>query len=76
MLGPDLLVSEGGATRRVQLLTGCGPDVWRCSEEGLTLGDAVDRLVRTTGASSTVVERDVLRFATSLVVAGLAELEP
>jgi hypothetical protein len=75
-LGPYLIVSHGGATQRVKLFAGCGPSVWRCLEEGLTLGDAVDRLVRTTGSSTTLVEQDVLRFATSLVGAGLAELEP
>ena len=75
-LGAELLVSAGGATRPVQLLSGVGPSIWRCLEEGLTLAEAVDRLARETGTTGADVEQDVLRFATSLVDARLAERVP
>ena len=73
-LGPQLLVSAGGATGPVHQLTGGGPALWRCFEEGLTLGDAAERLAAQTGMTRTDLEPHVLRFASLLVEARLAEL--
>lgn len=74
-LGPDLLVSAGGATRPVHQLTGGGPALWRCFEEGLTLGAAAERLAQQTGTSRADLEPHVLSFASSLLEARLAELD-
>jgi hypothetical protein len=59
-MGPDLLVSAGGATRPVERLTGSGPDLWA-------------RLAERTGAALSTVHPHVLEFAESLVRAQLAE---
>jgi hypothetical protein len=72
-LGPDLLVSAGGATRPVERLTGSGPELWGYIAAGLTLGDAAARLAQRTGAELAAVEPHVLEFADALVRAGLAE---
>lgn len=74
-LGPALLVSAGGATQPVHQLTGGGPALWRCFEEGLTLGEAAERLAQQTGTSLADLEPQVLSFASSLVEARLAELD-
>jgi hypothetical protein len=75
-LGPDLLVSAGGATRPVERLTGSGPELWRSFAAGLTVAEAAARLAQRTGAAFTTVEPHVLDFAEALVQAGLAEREP
>jgi hypothetical protein len=75
-LGPDLLVSAGGATRSVERLTGSGPELWSAFAAGLTLAEAAARLAQSTGASVTMVEPHVLEFAEALVQAGLAERVP
>ena len=72
-LGPDLLVSAGGATRPVERLTGSGPELWRSFAAGLTLAEAAGRLAQRTGAALTTVEPHVLEFAEALVRTGLAE---
>lgn len=72
-LGPDLLVSAGGATRPVERLTGSGSELWGYFAVGLTLGDAAARLAERTGAAITTVEPHVLEFAEALVRTGLAE---
>jgi hypothetical protein len=72
-LGPDLLVSAGGATRPVERLTGSGPELWGCFSVGLTLGEAAARLAERTGAAVATVEPHVLEFAEALVRTGLAE---
>jgi hypothetical protein len=72
-LGPELLVSAGGATRPVERLTGSGPELWGSFAAGLTLGEAADRLAERTGAALATVEPHVLEFAESLVRARLAE---
>ncbi|HZA76189.1 MAG TPA: PqqD family protein [Acidimicrobiales bacterium] len=75
-LGPDLLVSSGGATRPVERLTGSGPELWSSFAAGLTLGEAATRLAQRTGAAASTVEPHVLEFAETLVRAGLAEPAP
>ena len=75
-LGPDLLVSVGGATRPVERLTGTGPELWGSFAAGLTLGEAAARLAQRTGATLSTVEPHVLEFAAALVDAGLAERTP
>jgi hypothetical protein len=75
-LGPDLLVSTGGAIRPVERLTGSGPELWRAFAAGLTLGEAASRLAESTGASVTTVEPHVLEFAEALIQAELAERAP
>jgi hypothetical protein len=72
-LGPDLLVSAGGAARPVERLTGSGPELWGSFAAGLTLGEAAARLAQRTGAALATVEPHVLDFAESLIRAGLAE---
>jgi hypothetical protein len=72
-LGPDLLVSAGGATRPVERLTGSGPELWGSFAAGLTLGEAAARLAQRTGAGLATVEPHVLEFAESLVRTRLAE---
>jgi hypothetical protein len=72
-LGPDLLVSAGGATRPVERLTGSGPELWSAFAAGLTVGEAAARLAQRTGAAVTTVEPHVLEFAEALVQAQLAE---
>jgi hypothetical protein len=72
-LGPDLLVSAGGATRPVERLTGSGPELWGSLAAGLTLGEAASRLAQRTGAALDTVEPHVLTFAEALVRARLAE---
>ena len=72
-LGPDLLVSAGGATRPVERLTGSGPELWGCFAVGLTLGEAAARLAERTGAAVVTVEPHVVEFAEALVRTGLAE---
>ncbi|HEX2562763.1 MAG TPA: PqqD family protein [Acidimicrobiales bacterium] len=75
-LGPDLLVSAGGATRPVERLTGSGPELWNAFGAGLTVGEAAARLAQRTGAALTTVEPHVLEFAEALVRAQLAERSP
>jgi hypothetical protein len=75
-LGPDLLVSAGGATRPVERLTGSGPELWNAFGAGLTVGEAAARLAQRTGAALTTVEPHVLEFAEALVRAHLAERSP
>jgi hypothetical protein len=75
-LGPELLVSAGGATRPVFQLSGGGPALWRCFEEGLTLGEAAERLAHQTGTTRADLEPHVLSFAALLLEARLAEQEP
>jgi len=75
-LGPDLLVSAGGATRPVERLTGSGPELWSSFAAGLTLGEAAARLARRTGTAVETVEPHVLEFAEALVRAELAERAP
>lgn len=72
-LGPDLLVSVGGATRSVERLAGSGPDLWRSFGAGLTIGEAARHLAEQTGAAPARVEAHVVEFAAALVAAGLAE---
>jgi hypothetical protein len=72
-LGPDLLVSAGGATRPVERLTGSGPELWGSFAAGLTLAEAAARLSQRTGARLTIVEPRVLEFADALIRTGLAE---
>jgi hypothetical protein len=72
-LGPDLLVSAGGATRPVERLTGSGPELWGSFAAGLTLGEAAARLAQRTGAALGTIEPQVLEFAEALVRARLAE---
>jgi hypothetical protein len=72
-VGPDLLVSAGGATRPVERLTGSGPELWGSFAAGLTLEEAAVRLAERTGASLSTVESHVLEFAEALVRAQLAE---
>jgi hypothetical protein len=74
-LGPELLVNAGGATQPVHRLRGGGPALWRCFEEGLTLGEAAEQLAHETGTGPADLEPHVLRFATSLIEARLAELD-
>jgi len=75
-LGPDLLVSAGGATRPVERLTGSGPELWGSFAAGLTLGEAAARLAQHTGAAFGTVEPHVLEFAKALIRARLAERAP
>lgn len=75
-LGPDLLVSAGGATRPVERLTGAGPELWEQFGAGLTLGEAAARVARRMGESLAVVEPHVLEYAEALVRAQLAEPIP
>ena len=75
-LGPDLLVSAGGATLPVERLTGSGPELWTSFAAGLTLGEAAARLAQRTGATLDVIEPHVIEFAESLVRARLAEPLP
>jgi hypothetical protein len=75
-LGPDLLVSAGGATRPVERLTGSGPELWSAFAAGLTLGEAAARLAQRTGTVPSTVEPHVLEFAEALVRARLAEPAP
>jgi hypothetical protein len=75
-LGPDLLVSAGGATQPVERLTGTGPELWGSFAAGLTLGEAAARLAQRTGAEPSTVGPHVLEFAEALVRAGLAERAP
>jgi hypothetical protein len=75
-LGPDLLVSVGGATGPVERLTGAGPEVWQAFAAGLTVRDAATRLAQLTGSPVATVEPDILEFAHALIRAGLAELSP
>jgi Coenzyme PQQ synthesis protein D (PqqD) len=72
-LGPDLLVSAGGATRPVERLTGSGSELWGSFAAGLTVGEAAARLAQRTGAALSTIEPQVLEFAEALVRAGLAE---
>jgi hypothetical protein len=72
-MGPDLLVSAGGATRPVERLTGSGPELWGSFASGLTLGEAAARLSERTGAALSTVEPHVLEFAEALIRAQLAE---
>ena len=72
-MGPDLLVSAGGATRPVERLTGSGPELWGSFAAGLTLAEAAARLAERTGAALSTVEPHVLEFAESLVRAQLAK---
>lgn len=74
LLGSDLLVNVGGATRPVERLTGSGPELWRSFAEGRSLGDAAAVLAEHTGADPAVVEPHVVAFATRLVEADLAEV--
>jgi hypothetical protein len=71
-LGPDLLVSAGGATRPVERLTGSGPELYGSFAAGLTVAEAAGRLAERTGADVTTVEPHALQFAEALVSAGLA----
>jgi hypothetical protein len=71
-LGPDLLVSAGGATRPVERLTGSGPELYGAFAAGLTVAEAADRLAERTGAPVTTVQPHALEFAEALVGAGLA----
>jgi hypothetical protein len=75
-LGPDLLVSVGGAARPVERLTGTGPELWGSIAAGLTLGEAAARLAKRTSATLASVQPHVLEFAEALVAAGLAERTP
>jgi hypothetical protein len=75
-LGPDLLVSAGGATRPVERLTGSGPELWSAFAAGLTLGDAAVRLAERTGVAVTTIEPHVVEFAEALVRARLAAPVP
>lgn len=75
-LGPDLLVSAGGATRPVERLTGSGPELWGSFAMGLTLGEAAARLAERTGAAVETVEPHVLEFAEALIHTQLAERAP
>ena len=75
-LGPDLLVNVGGATAPVHRLTGTGPALWRCFDEGRTLGDATEQVSRETGTAVADLEPHVQRFATWLLEARLAERAP
>ena len=75
-LGPDLLVSAGGATRPVERLTGTGPELWGSFAAGLTLAEAAARLAQRTGATLASVEPHVLEFAAGLIHARLAERTP
>jgi hypothetical protein len=72
-MGPDLLVSAGGATRPVERLTGSGPELWGSFAAGFTLAEAAARLAERTGAAISTVEPHVLEFAEALVRAQLAE---
>jgi hypothetical protein len=72
-LGDDLLVSVGGATRPVERLAGSAPELWRSFGAGLSLGEAARQLAERTGAAPERVEAHVVRFATALVAADLAE---
>ena len=72
-LGPDLLVSAGGATRPVERLTGSGPELWGYFAAGLTLAETAARVAERMGTSPGTVEPHVLEFAGALVRAGLAE---
>jgi hypothetical protein len=60
----------------VHQLTGGGPALWHCFEEGLTLSEAVHQLAQHTGMPRAEVEAHVLRFASSLLEAQLAERVP
>lgn len=71
-LGPDLLVSAGGATGPVERLTGSGPELYGSFAAGLTVAEAAGRLAERTGADVTTVEPHALQFAEALVSAGLA----
>lgn len=75
-LGPDLLVSAGGATRPVERLTGSGPELYDAFAAGLTVAEAAVSLAQHTGAAVTTVEPHVLEFAEALVSAGLAVPAP
>ena len=71
-LGPDLLVSAGGATRPVERLTGSGPELYGAFAAGLSVAEAAARLAEHTGAPVATVEPHALEFAEALVGAGLA----
>jgi hypothetical protein len=75
-LGTDLLVSIGGATGRVERLTGGGPELWGYFGAGLTVAEASARIAERLGRPAAGVESDVLDYAEALVRAGLAEREP
>lgn len=71
--GDDLLVAGADPNVPTMELTGTGPRIWLALRSGTSLRDIVDELVETTGAPSEDVRKDVLRFAGSLVDAGLAD---
>jgi hypothetical protein len=75
-LGADLLVNVGGATGRVERLTGVGPELWGYFGAGLTIAEAAARVAERVGDVAAGVESDVLDYAAALVRAGLAEPEP
>jgi hypothetical protein len=76
VLGTDLLISVGGATRPVERLAGSAPELWRAFGDGLTIAEAARQLAERTGASATRVEAHVLEFASALVANDLAEPVP
>jgi len=71
-LGPDLLVSAGGATRPVERLTGSGPELYGAFAAGLTVAEAAARVADRTDTPVDTVQPHVLEFAEALVSAGLA----
>lgn len=73
MLGADLYVNVGGATASVKCITGSGAELWSAFGQGLTIAEVAARHAARTGAPVAEVEADVLRFATVLVEANLAE---
>jgi hypothetical protein len=75
-LGADLLVGVGGATGRVERLTGGGPELWSFFGAGLTVAEAASRVAERADTPAAGVESHVLDYAEALVRAGLAEPEP
>jgi hypothetical protein len=66
-------LSSGGATTPVHELLGLGPELYRLFSRGLTIAQATDVLVTSTGTRRDIVEQSVITFAQSLVDAKLAE---
>jgi hypothetical protein len=70
-LGTTLFVNVGGAAGAVERLSGSGPALWDLFDEGLSIGEASDRLARIANRPRSEVEEHVLAFAQVLVDAGL-----
>jgi hypothetical protein len=75
-LGTDLLVNAGGATGRVERLTGGGPELWGHFGAGLSVAETAVRVANRLDTAVESVEPHVLEYAEALLRAGLAERAP